>query len=48
MINLDQEITRGKDKKRDTCESAHALYEGRELILNAFKSGIFPIKATKG
>ena len=41
-------ITQGKDKKRDTCESAYALYEGRELILNAFKSGIFPIKATKG
>ena len=38
----------GKDKKRDTYESAYALYDGRELILNAFKSGIFPIKAAKG
>ena len=26
----------GKDKKRDTYESAHPLYEGRELTLNAF------------
>ena len=30
----------GKDKK-DTYESANALYEGRELTLNAFKSGNF-------
>ena len=33
----------GKDKK-DTYKSANALYEGRELTLNAFKSGILPIK----
>ena len=26
----------------------NALYEGRELILNASRSGIFPIKETKG
>ena len=38
----------GKDKKRDTYESAYVLYESRELTLNAFKSGIFPIKVTKG
>ena len=25
----------------------NALYEGRELTLNAFKSGMFSIKATK-
>ena len=37
-----------KDKKRNTYESVNALYEGRELTLNAFKSGIFPIKATQG
>ena len=28
--------------------SVNALYEGRELILNAFKSGIFPIKGKQG
>ena len=39
--------TEGNDKKGHTYESAYALYEGRELILNAFKSGIFPIKATQ-
>ena len=37
-----------KGKKRNTYESAHALYEGRELILNAFRSGIFPIKEIQG
>ena len=31
-------------KKRNTYKSAYALYEGRELILNAFRSGIFPLK----
>ena len=36
-----------KDKKRDTYENAYVLYEGQELILNAFKRGIFSIKATK-
>ena len=38
----------GKDKKRDTDGSAYALYEGRELILNALKSGTFPIKERQG
>ena len=38
----------GKDKK-DTYKSAYALfYESRDLTFNAFKIGIFPIKATKG
>ena len=39
--------TEGKDKK-NTYESAYDLYEGRELTLNAFKSGIYLMKATKG
>ena len=33
--------------KRDSYESANVLQYGRELTLNAFKGGIFPIKATK-
>ena len=37
----------GKDKKRDIYESAYALYEGRGLALNKFKSRVFPIKATQ-
>ena len=38
----------GQDKKIDTYERANALYEGRELTLNAFKSGIFLIKEKQG
>ena len=37
-----------KIKKQNTYGSAYALYKGRESILNAFKSGIFPIKETQG
>ena len=43
MIELDQ-TAESKNKKRSTYKSAYALYEGRELILNAFRSGIFAIK----
>ena len=38
----------GKDKKRNTYESAYVLYERRESTLNAFRSRIFPIKSTQG
>ena len=34
-------------KKRNTFDSVNALYEGWEFALNAFKCGIFPIKATQ-
>ena len=33
--------------KRNSYGSAYALYEGRELTLNDFKSGTLPMKATK-
>ena len=33
----------GKMRKRSTFVSVNALYEGRELTLNAFRSKIFPI-----
>ena len=38
----------GKDKKWNTFDSVNPFYEGGELTLNAFRSGIFPIKTTKG
>ena len=38
----------GKAKKQNTLNSVNALYECRELTLNAFRKGIFPIKATQG
>ena len=50
IINLNQKQKKGKDKKdkkENTFDSANALYEGRDLTLNAFRSAIFPIKATK-
>ena len=37
----------GKDKKQNTFDSVNAFYEGQELTLNAFRSGIFPIKKHK-
>ena len=43
-----QRTIAGKDKKRDTDGSAYTLYEGRELILNALKSGTFPTKERQG
>ena len=47
MINLDQK-TKKIRKNRNTFDSVNVLYEGRELTLNAFNSGIFPIKSKKG
>ena len=38
----------GKNKKRNTFDSVNAIYEGKELNLNAFKSRIFPIKEKYG
>ena len=38
----------GKAEKQNTFDSVNALYEGRELALNDFRSGIFPIKAAQG
>ena len=38
----------GKYKKRHTFDSESALYEGRELTLNASRKGIFPIKEKQG
>ena len=46
-INLDQDQKKVR-KKRNTYEDVTALYEGRELTTNTFKSRIFPIKARKG
>ena len=47
MINLDQEQQK-INNKRNIFENVNALYEGRELAINAFTSGIFPIKEAQG
>ena len=38
----------GIKKNSNTFESINALYEDRELVLNAFKSEIFPLKSARG
>ena len=35
-------------RKGDTCDGTHALYEGGESTLNAFKSGLIPFKSAQG
>ena len=35
-------------KKRNVLKTAKNLYEGRELVVNAFKSELFPLKSTTG
>ena len=35
-------------KKNDVFDSSRNLYEGRKFALNAFKSGLFPLKSAKG
>ena len=37
--------TKFKNKKRNSYKSAYALYEGRKLVLNAFRSGLFRFKS---
>ena len=36
------------EKKRDTYESINAIFEGRKMVLNAFKSGVFSLPPTEG
>ena len=37
-----------KENKGNVFNIAKNLYEGRELVINAFKSGLFPLKSTTG
>ena len=37
-------IKKNKEKKHNTLDSLNDLHKGRELILNAFRNGIFPTK----
>ena len=48
MIKLDLDQKQISRKKRNAYESIFALYECWELILNAFKSGIFSLKLSQG
>ena len=46
--NKSRTKTKKQNKKRNTFENVDALYEGRELTLNDFKSGIVSFKKTEG
>ena len=37
-----------KEKHINTYESVNVLYEGRDLLLNYFKTAMFPLKPTPG
>ena len=37
----------GKAKEQNTFDSVNTLHEGRDLTLDTFRGGIFPIKATQ-
>ena len=41
MIKIKKKI---KEKKQNTLDSINALYEGRELVSNAFRSVMFPME----
>ena len=42
-LNKDTDLRRIKRKKRGTYESITVLYNGTEMVLDAFKSEIFPL-----
>ena len=46
--NLDQGQNKTEIKKRNSFESVNNLCQGWELIVNAFRSGIFPMKEKQG
>ena len=39
---------KNKDDKKNILNSAENLYYGRELLIGAFKSRLFPLKSTTG
>ena len=41
IIKLDQVIIATKKKLKSVLDTVKNLYDGRELVLNAFKSGLF-------
>ena len=47
-MKLDQDQKQIRTKKSNSYQRANVLYQRRELTLNAFKSGIFPLKSTQG
>ena len=48
MIKVDQKIKMIKKKQKNILNSAQNIYYGSELVINAFKSGLLPLKSTTG
>ena len=40
--------TKDKKRKNDVFDTARNFYKGRELVINAFKDGLFPLKSITG
>ena len=45
---IKNKMIKKNNNKRNIFNTAKNLYEGRELVINVFKSGLFPLKSTTG
>ena len=48
LIKAEPRSKASQEKEVNTYEMTNSLLQGWELILNAFKSEIFPLKSTQG
>ena len=46
--NKDRPKNKDDKNKRNAFNTAKNVYEGRDLVINAFKSELFPLKSTTG
>ena len=44
MKKRDWKAIKKKQDKETACDNLHTFYDGREMVFNSFKSGIFPTK----
>ena len=44
MKKRDRKAIKKDKKKKIPCDNLHKFYDGRGMVLNSFKSGIFPTK----
>ena len=47
-MKLDEKMGVIKKNFKNIFNTANNLYEGRELVISVFKSGLFPLKSTTG
>ena len=46
IARLSQNKKKDKKRKNNIFDSVRSFYKGRELVVDAFKSGLFPLKPT--